>query len=180
MHFETHAHRFSDIILNSDYELKKEIEDVIGRIDFQDVLENFASLNAQRKADGKKPAQGKQSTINEMFKREFRDCGGELEKNVFGDSGNDLVIDFWKRNVAVDVAFNHRSFIGGDLLRFQAAAEVRKVINVGVYVCPAKSFAKTVSPKDGTSMVSYERTRWYLKNFFAVLTVPIYLVGLTG
>jgi hypothetical protein len=66
-------------------------------------------------------------------------------------------------------------------LRLQAAAEVKNVINVGVYVCPTKEFfAKVVSPKDGTSMVVFERAKWYLENFYAVLTAPLLLIGLTG
>jgi hypothetical protein len=73
--------------------------------------------------------------------------GWQVEKNVFNDPDNDLTIDFWKRNVGVDIAFNHRSFLGGDLLRLQAAAEVKNVNNVGVYVCPTKGFARVVSLK---------------------------------
>ena len=100
-------------------------------------------------------------------------------KERVGDPENDLVIDFWKRNVGVDVAFNHRSFIGGDLLRLQAAAEVKNVINVGVYICPTKDFARLVSPNDCASMVVFERAKWYLENFYAVLTAPVLLIGLT-
>lgn len=70
--------------------------------------------------------------------------------------------------------------IGGDLLRFQAAAEVKNSIKVGAYVCPVKEFAKIVSPKDGTSMVVYERVKWYLDKFYPVLTTPILLIGLSG
>ncbi len=100
-------------------------------------------------------------------------------KNVFNDRENDLAIDFWKHNIGIDVAFNHRSFIGGDLLRLQAAAEVKTIIKVGVYICPTKEFAKIVS-EDGSSMVVFERTKWYLENFKPVLTAPIFLVGLMG
>jgi hypothetical protein len=53
-------------------------------------------------------------------------------------------------------------------------------LKVGVYICPTKAFAKEVSPKDGSSMVNYERAQWYLKNFYPVLTVPILLIGLKG
>jgi len=86
------------------------------------------------------------------FSRESSARGWQTEKNVFKDPENDLVIDFWKRNIGVDVAFNHRSFIGSDLLRLQAAAEVKNIINVRVYICPTKEFAKVVSPKDCTSI----------------------------
>ena len=180
MKYEWHAHRFADIILNSDYSLKQEIEEVILGISYNEVVLEFDRITNERKQVGKKPPQGKQSTINAMFRDAFSKYGWELEKNVFNDSTNDLAIDFWKRNIGVDVAFNHRSFIGGDLLRLQAAAEVKNIIKVGVYVCPTKDFAKVVSPKDGNTMVIYERTRWYFENFYPVLTAPVLLIGLTG
>jgi len=147
---------------------------------FDAVLAEFSSENQRRAGVGQRPAQGKQSTINALLRREFSARGWQTEKNVFNDPENDLVIDFWKRNIGVDVAFNHRSFIGGDLLRLQAAAEVKNIINVGVYICPTKEFARVVSPKDCTSMVVFERARWYFENFYAVLTAPLLLVGLTG
>jgi Restriction endonuclease BglII len=180
MNYEWYAHRFSDIILNSDYELKQEIELVIQTISFDEVLKRFENGNIKRRSLGKKEAKGKQSTINLMFRERFTEKGWEIEKNVFNDPDNDLTIDFWKRNIGVDVAFNHRSFIGGDLLRLQAGAEVKDIIKVGVYICPIKSFAKIVSPRDGSSMVNFERAKWYLDNFYPVFTVPILLIGLSG
>ena len=180
MNYETYPHRFADIILNADYALKQEIESVIQALRFEDVVNAYDVESSSRTATGRKPPQGKQSTINVMFKKMFIEKGWEAEKNVFNDAENDLAIDFWKREVGVDIAFNHRSFIGGDLLRLQAAAEVKSVIKVGVYVCPTKEFARIVSPKDGNSMVSYERASWYLENFYPVLTAPILLMGLTG
>lgn len=76
----------------------------------------------------------------------------------------------------IDVAFNHRSFIGGDLLRLQAGAEIKNMINIGIYVCGTKNFLKHIS-NDHSSIVSFERVKWYLENFYSVLTVPILLVG---
>jgi Restriction endonuclease BglII len=180
MKYEWHAHRFADIILNADYTLKQEIEEVIQAISFDRVLERFEADNLKKIAGSKKPSKGKQSTINLFFREEFSKCGWETEKNVFNDPTNDLALDFWKGNVGVDVAFNHRSYIGGDLLRLQAAAEAKNVINVGVYICPTKEFAKVVSPKDGTTMVSFERAKWYIESFYPVLTAPILLIGLIG
>lgn len=180
MRYETYPHRYADIILNSDYELKKEIDDVIKAIDLVAVEKRFEELNLKRESSDRKAAKGKQTTINQMFKEEFQKRGWEAEKRVFNDPENDLAIDFWKREIGVDVAFNHRSYIGGDLLRLQAAAEAKDVIKIGVYICPKKEFAKVVSPKDASSMVNYERVRWYLENFYAVLTVPILLMGLNG
>ncbi|MCK4529501.1 restriction endonuclease [candidate division WOR-3 bacterium] len=178
MNYETYEHRYADIILNSDYELKKGIFDVIQSIDTAEVERRFNTENTLRKHTGKKLLQGKQSTINSICVEEFKKRGWETEKNIFNDPKNDLAIDYWKRNVGVDVAFNHRSFIGGDLLRFQAAAEVKNVIKMGVYACPVKEFTKWVCPKDSSSMVTYERAKWYLESFYAVITVPILLLGI--
>jgi len=180
MNVDSYAHRFADVILNSDYELKKEIEDVIRSFDYDMVERRFQEENVRRKELSKKLAQGKQSTINQMFREEFQKRGWEVEKNVFNDPDNDLTIDFWKRNVGIDVAFSHRSYIGGDLLRLQAAAEVKNIIKVGMYICPTKAFAKIVSTKDASTMANYERAKWYLDNFYAVFTVPILLIKLKG
>ena len=178
MIYDYYAHRFADIILNSDYELKKEIDEIIYSIDFKDVENRYQEENVRRQDLGKKPLKGKQLIINAMFREEFGKRGWDNEFLVFHDPDNDLKIDFWKRKVGVDVAFVHRSFIGGDLLRLQAGAEVKNVIKVGVYICPTQDFARVVSPKDGPSMANYERSKWYLENFYAVLTVPILLIGL--
>lgn len=180
MEYKTYAHRFADIILNSDYALKQEMQEVIKFITFESALAEFENENERRAASGKRLAKGKQTAINALFRKELTALNWEAEKNVFNDPGNDLAIDFWKRNIGIDVAFNHRSYIGGDLLRLQAAAEVKNVINVGVYICPTKPFAKIVSSRDGTSMVVFERAKWYLENFYPVLTAPILLIGLTG
>ncbi len=180
MRYEVYSHRFAEIILHSDHDLWKEIESVIASLTWPDVLQRFDAINAERTDQGKKLAQGKQSTINLMFREAFLAKGWEAEKNVFDDPGNDLAIDFWKRRIGVDVAFNHRSFTGGDLLRLQAAAEVKKIMKVGIYICATSAFVREVSPKDGGSMVIFERTQWYLENFSQVLTVPVLLVGLTG
>jgi hypothetical protein len=180
MLFEAYSHRFADIILNSDYEIKKEIDLIVHNLDFNHICKKYEADNLEKKAKGKKEYQGKQATINAILRNEFKKKDWELEKNVFNDPENDLTIDYWKRSIGVDVAFNHRSFIGGDLLRLQAAAEVKNIINVGVYICPVKEFAKIVSPKDASSMVNYERTKWYLDNFYPVFTLPILLIGLLG
>ncbi len=180
MDFLKYSHRFADIILNSDYDLKKEVDRVINEVGNEEIAREFDRINEERVQNGKTSAKGKQSTINAILKRKFVSLGWESEKSVFEDSSNDLAMDFWKRSVGIDVAFNHRSFIGGDLLRFQAAAEVTGLIKVGIYICPTKAFAKEVSPRDGSSMVIFERTQWYLEKFRQVITVPIQVIGLLG
>ena len=71
MKYDSYPHRFADVVLNSDYELKREIEDVVQSITFDNVVVRFEVENARRVSEGKKPAQGRQSTVNAMFREEF-------------------------------------------------------------------------------------------------------------
>jgi hypothetical protein len=178
MKYLLYSHRFADIIINSDYAIRQEIEKTIDKIGIETIIERYKVDNAELINKGKKSKVGMQASLNSIFREKFCEIGWEKEKNVFGDISNDLVIDFWKRDIGIDVAFNHRSFIGGDLLRLQAAGEVKNLINVGVYICGTKEFTKFLAPTESSSMVQFERVRWYLENFYAVLTVPIWLIGL--
>ena len=178
MNHKKYIHRYADIILNSDYELREELEEILSSISYERITELFDERNLLRKDAGKKLMKGKQPIMNERFKEEFLRRGWEEEKSVFGsEEDNDLRIDFWKRKIGVDIAFNHRSFIGGDLLRFQAAAEVVNSMKLGVYICATKNLLNEISPFP-SSLVNFERTQWYLEKFYPVLTVPIYLIGL--
>jgi len=80
MKYEIYAHRFADIILNSDYALKQEIEEVIKGISFYNVLDEFEKENQRCVEKGKRPPQGKQSTINALFRKEFLVRGWQAEK----------------------------------------------------------------------------------------------------
>ncbi|RHJ95421.1 restriction endonuclease [Bacteroides sp. AM07-16] len=176
MKYKKYAHRYADIILNSEYTIKNEVDDILDRLTFENIELRFNEINQEKVNIGKKVQKGKQSAINYLLKEFFIEKGWEAEKKVFNDSDNDLVIDFWKNKIGIDVAFNHRSFIGGDLLRLQAGAEIKNMINFGIYVCGTKNFLRNVS-NDHSSMVCFERVKWYLENFYSVLTVPILLVG---
>ena len=125
------------------------------QLNFSNIELKFDEINREKENIGKKIQKGRQPAINALLKDLFLEKGWE----------------------GVDVAFNHRSFIGGDLLRLQAGAEIKNMINVGIYVCGTKDFLKYVS-KDHCSIVSFERVKWYLENFYSVLTVPILLIGL--
>jgi hypothetical protein len=179
MNYTDYSHRYGEIILNSAYAVKKEIESVIKSISTPDIEAHYVESNEKKKNAGKNESKGKQASLNSLFRSEFAKVGWDPEKKVFDDDDNDLKMDFWKKDFGIDVAFNHRSFIGGDLLRLQAAAEVKDLIKVGIYICATKEFAKYLSPKDASSMVSFERAKWYLESFYPVITTPIYLVGLS-
>lgn len=178
MNFQKHSHRYGEIILNSSLKIKHEIEGVVSSIGKEMIESEHSSSIATAQGKGKKGSIGKQAALNQIFRTKFLEKGWQAEKRVFEGEDQDLKMDFWKPDFGIDVAFNHRSFIGGDLLRLQAAAEVRNLIDVGIYICATKNFLKYISSKDCNSLVSFERTKWYLENFGPVITTPIYLIGL--
>jgi hypothetical protein len=45
MEYITFEHRFADIILNSDYELKKEIFDIVSSVNMDEVRQKFLEHN---------------------------------------------------------------------------------------------------------------------------------------
>jgi len=83
MNFISFPHRFADIILNSDYDTKREIEEIIRGIDLKSVEERFLKGNDERKTNGKKPMKGKQAIINAIFREEFRKKDWEIGKTIF-------------------------------------------------------------------------------------------------
>lgn len=50
MYYESYAHRFADVILNSDYEVKKEIEEAVQSIDFIAAEKRFEAENGKEAA----------------------------------------------------------------------------------------------------------------------------------
>ena len=95
MNFETYEHRYADIILNSDYQLKQEVFEVISEIEMAEIELRFNSENTFRAQDNRKKHKGKQSIINSMCVEKFKKRGWETEKNIFNDPKNDLAIDYW-------------------------------------------------------------------------------------
>ena len=53
---EHYSHRYADILLNADYELRQEIDAVVRSIDFSEVEKRYTEENAERVQKGKKPA----------------------------------------------------------------------------------------------------------------------------
>lgn len=176
MKYKKYAHRYADIILNSEYTIKNEIDEILDKLTFEKIEAKYQEINLDNIQSGKQVRKGKQHAINSLLKASFQEKGWEVEKKVFNDADNDLLIDFWKNKIGIDVAFNHRSFIGGDLLRLQAGAEIKNMINFGIYICGTKDFLKSIT-NDHRSLVHFEKVKWYLENFYSVLTVPVMLIG---
>jgi hypothetical protein len=113
LRFVTYSYRFAEQILNSHLAIRREIEEVIGSIDFVPA----PSEAGDRPGAGSKPNVRPQ--LNKRFEEEFSKRGWESQYRLFDDPGNPMAkIDFMKSRVGVEVAFSHASFVGIDLLKF--------------------------------------------------------------
>lgn len=54
MKCKKYAHRYADIILNSEYTIKNEIDDVLDRLTFENIELKFREINQEKTSAGKK------------------------------------------------------------------------------------------------------------------------------
>jgi hypothetical protein len=71
MLFEQYPHRYADIILNSDYAIRSEIEAIVRGVSLASCLERYRVENARRVEIGRKEAKGYQTVLNLVFKEQF-------------------------------------------------------------------------------------------------------------
>jgi hypothetical protein len=82
--------------------------------------------------------------FNKVLRDKFIGKGWEDQPDVFKREGEPSArMDFLKERVGIEVGFGHASFIGIDLLKFQASScSALDQMDIGIYVTTTKSFQK--------------------------------------
>ena len=157
MRFRTWSYRFAEEVLNSKLALKKEIEDTIESI-------NFNQNECTR------------PKLNQAFRNEFLRKGWEREVRIFEELGEPLAkIDFMKDKIGVEVSFSHSSFLGIDMLKFQMLSYSNlDKIDVGIYIVQTKGFFG----RKFKGSIKFEKVVKYFPHFRSAIQVPIYVYGL--
>ncbi len=142
MKFRSWPYRLAEEVINSKLPIRKEIEEIIRAINFEDVVK--VSESKSKSKSGKIPVRG---ALNEFFKNEFLKRGweGHHGVRVFDEKeGPKTKVDFLKDRVAVEVAFVHADFLGNDFLKFQMMSySLLDKIDVGVYIVITKELFKS-------------------------------------
>ena len=178
MNFQTHSHRFADLVLQQE-ENKATYDELIAAISSisdSDISNHFQALTRV----GKK-------SISQSINHLIRERLGETwnpEAPIFQDDhyeGETWRLDFAKGPISVEVAFNHGGDIAWNLLKPVLASElnhVRKKVQtkVGVIICATSELKK----RGGfdSAIGDYEKFLRYLKPLQNILTTPILFVGL--
>ena len=151
MRFKTWSYRFAEEILNSNLEIKKEIEEIVRNVN---------------------PKEFSRKKLNKEFSDQFLKNGWKKEARVVEEL--ESKIDFIKNKVGVEVAFVHSSFVGIDILKFQVMSFTDK-IDVGIYIVMTYALAKK---HNATDSICFEKVKRYLPAFKSAIQVPIFVIGL--
>lgn len=180
MEFELHSHRYATSILEKEeefHETWREIKQVIANVTDKMLIDMFNRKHAMSNKSLSK-------TINELLKEQFVAFGWRKESPIFKDSRfnyNTWRLDFAKKNISIEVAFNHSGTVAWNLLKPVIASELNHVdkaiqTKVGVIICATEE----LKLKGGfdSAIGTLETYKSYLLPLQSQLSVPIALVGL--
>jgi hypothetical protein len=154
-----------------------ELVDAIRSISDENLIESFESHS--------NPAKSISRDINGLLKNRLTMGGWAFESAIFQDpeyqDEKRWRLDFAKRKISVEVAFNHGEAIAWNLLKPVLASElnhVKKAIQteVGVIITATEGLKR--SGNFDNAVGEYEKFIRYLIPLQDVLTVPLLIIGL--
>jgi hypothetical protein len=185
MEFVHNSFRHSGVILNEPEFIKEfnEILEVINTISDEQLVakhENYGKDNIENTPKSLSKA------INDLLKEGLVNKGWIAESGIFQDSnyqGDTWRLDFAKKNISIEVGFNHSSVIAWNLTKPVLASElnhVQKAIQtkVGVIITATESLKQ----KGGfdNAIGTYEKYLDYLLPLNNLLTIPLFIIGLNA
>jgi hypothetical protein len=179
MEFVTYAHRHGETLLETEYpELWHEVKEVIGSITDEELIKQFP-ISKNKKSMS--------AAVNQLLKEKLVSKGWTKEAAIFQDPEYSIKaetawrLDFAKKDISIEVAFNHGEALAWNLTKPVLASEmnhVRKAIEtkIGIIILATEEFKKA-GAFDG-AVGEYEKAIRYLKPMNDLLTVPLVLIGL--
>lgn len=182
MKFKIHGYRFADDLYERNGVFSEEwaeIADAIGSIKDEEIIREFESE--------KRKAKSISQALNRLIKGKLEDRKWESESYIFADEDyakqakGTWRLDFAKKNISVEVAFNHRSDILWNLMKPTLASELNHVDKAiqtrGGVIIAATENLKAAGGFDH-AVGTYEDFVQYLKPLSLKLTTPLLIVGL--
>ncbi len=183
MEYVYKSFRHSDVILR-EFEFIaefKNIIDVIESISDQTLINKhnyYGTLNIENTPKSLSKA------INDILKEKLVEKNWIAESKIFQDDhyqGETWRLDFAKKNISIEVGFNHSSVIAWNLIKPILASElnhVKKAIQtkIGVIITATEDLKQ----KGGfdSAIGTYEKYLDYLPPLNNILTVPLFIIGL--
>ena len=183
MEFKAHSFRHAGVILEQ-FDFANQFHELIGIIkDISD--EDIISQHQSYGVDNlEKTPKSLSKAINDLLKQRFTEKGWIAESPIFQDTyykGDNWRLDFAKKDISLEVAFNHASVIAWNLTKPVLASElnhVQKAIQtkIGVLIT-ATNDMKSKGGFD-SAIGTYEKFLDYLPPLRNFLTTPLLIIGL--
>ena len=188
MDFITTSHRNAEILFSYDQKythLYDEVVDAIRSITDEDIIKEYEGAKSEE--DKNQKMKSISVAINSLLRERLIVKGWKSESPIFEDVVyNDEKekrwrLDFAKKEISIEVAFNHGEAIAWNLLKPVMASElnhVKKAIqtSAGIVICATERMKKAGN-FDG-AVGTYEKFLRYLKPMYNVLTSPLLIIGL--
>jgi hypothetical protein len=185
MEFTYKSFRHSGVILNEPNLVEEftEIIDILSTISEVEIIskhESYGNINIE------KTPKSLSKAINDLIKEGLVAKNWIAESRIFQDSnyqGDTWRLDFAKRDISIEVGFNHTSVIAWNLLKPVIASELNHVekaiqTQIGVIITATEDL-KQKGGFDG-AIGTYEKYLDYLQPLNNILTVPLFIIGLNA
>jgi hypothetical protein len=183
MEFISTSFRHAGVILNELEFITQftEVVEVIHSISEQDLIDKHTSYGMYNEEHLPKSLS---VAINELFKERFVALNWAAESEIFQDShyqGETWRLDFAKKDISIEVGFNHSTVIAWNLTKPVLASElnhVQKAIQtqIGIIITATKELKE----KGGfdSAIGTYEKYLDHLAPLSNILSVPLLIIGL--
>lgn len=168
---QTLSFRHAESILSSEY-----------RVEQKEILRIFSSVNwvpmavpKLRKREGRIVARLDidQAETNKVIEGCFVELGWKKHPKIVSSSESNLVADFKKGVIQVEVQFGNMARWYTDIFKFLLSYAADD-IEVGVLIVPMKSVAARIDE----NVVNFERVARELPHAKMAVTIPVWLLGL--
>jgi Restriction endonuclease BglII len=183
MEFIYTSFRHSGVILNEPGFIEEftEIVDVISAITDENLVDKHNIYGATNIENTPKSLS---KAINDLLKEGLIAKGWVAESKIFQDvnyQGDTWRLDFAKKDISIEVGFNHSSVIAWNLTKPVLASELNHVnkaiqTQIGVIITATEEL-KQKGGFDG-AIGTYEKYLDYLPPLNNILTVPLFIIGL--
>ncbi len=185
MDFIYTSFRHAGVILNEPEFIEQftEVIDVISGITEQDLINKHISYGLV--SDEYIP-KSLSRAINELFKERFVTLGWDAESKIFQDShyqGETWRLDFAKKDISIEVGFNHSTVIAWNLIKPVLASElnhVQKAIQTKIGIIISATQELKENGGFDSAIGTYEKFLHHLNPMNNILTVPLFVIGLTA
>jgi hypothetical protein len=176
MDYFIHSHRFGHELAQSKYHRQwTQLKMILDGISDKNIIDVF---------NGSSKNKSLSVAINKVLKDRFVQHGWVPESPIFQDSDYQdkrWRLDFAKKDMSIEVAFNHGEAIAWNLIKPALASElnhVKKAMQTELGVVITASAELKGKGGFDSAVGEYEKVLRYLKPFSTILTVPLVVIGL--